>query len=468
MIQSIGQKLIRNGAVTEDQLHQALQRQRLRGGRLGNNLVALGFLSPKDLDVFFNPAPRCPKNVEETGLDLAFLSELTLKHICHMGEFRLQDLSDRLRLPTSIADQAVEVLRREKMVEVRGASEYLKTSFKFNVTDGGKTKASELMDICSYAGPAPITLEMYREMVELQTIKNITINDDAVRKAFSDLVIDENLIKRLGPAISSGNPMFIYGPPGNGKTTIAETIGKVLPDTVYIPHALYVGGQIITVFDPVTHVEDRSGETENGVDLRWHRVKRPVIVTGGELTLKTLDLEFNSIAKFYEAPLQMKANNGMFIVDDFGRQQMDPQALLNRWIVNLDRSIDFMSLHTGMKFEIPFNQLVVFATNLEPKSLVDEAFLRRIRYKIKVDHPTQEEYELIFKRVCSSNGVAFDEFVFDFLVKHYYRRLGVPFNACHPRDIIDQVIDESRYYNIPPELSKSAIEKAWENYFIES
>jgi len=358
------------------------------------------------------------------------------------------------------------VLRREKLVEVRSAAEFIKSSFRFNITELGKQLGNELLDICRYTGPAPVTLESYRKMVELQSIQNIQIDEKLVRQAFSPLIINDRLLRRLGPAISSGMPMFIYGPPGNGKTTIAETIGRILPDHIYMPYTLLVGGQIISIFDPVTHypVED---DAASSVDQRWLRIRRPVIITGGELTLKSLDLDFNTISKFYEAPLQMKANNGLFIVDDFGRQQMDPQNLLNRWIVNLDRRIDFMSLHTGMKFEIPFDQLVIFSTNIEPKTLVDEAFLRRIRYKIKIDHPTEDEYERIFRRVCDCNKVPFEEDIFDYLVKHYYKKQGVPFNACHPRDIIDHVIDDSRYYNHSPRLSREVIDTAWENYFVE-
>jgi len=261
--------------------------------------------------------------------------------------------------------------------------------------------------------------------------------------------------------------MFIYGPPGNGKTTIAEAIGRILPDDIFVPYAVYVGGQIVQVFDPVTHTPVQEEQPSEEFDRRWIKVKRPVLITGGELTLKSFDLDFNRIAKFYEAPLQMKANNGLFIVDDFGRQQMNPQALLNRWIVNLDRRIDFLSLHTGMKFEIPFDQLVIFSTNLEPKSLVDEAFLRRIRYKIKIDHPTALEYEQIFRRVCEANGVPFDQDVFNHLVKDHYHRYGVTLSACHPRDIIDHIIDDSRFYKHSPKMTRENVETAWGNYFID-
>jgi len=335
------------------------------------------------------------------------------------------------------------------------------------MTGQGKNKATELLDICRYVGPAPVTLRDYTEMVESQTIKNIVVSEESVKEAFSNIIISENLLKRLGPAISSGKAMFIYGPPGNGKTTIAEIIGKVLPGTVYMPYSLIVGGQIICIFDPVSHIPTENGREEETVDQRWVLVRRPAIMTGGELTLKTLDLDFNPIAKYYEASLQMKANNGLFIVDDFGRQQVDPQHLLNRWIVPLERRTDFMTLHTGMKFNIPFDQLVIFSTNIEPKHLVDEAFLRRIRYKIKIDHPLEKEYKAIFKKVCESNGVLFRRDIYDYLMENYYKRLNVKLNACHPRDLIDHIIDDSHYYNQTAQLTKEGIDIAWENYFVE-
>lgn len=469
MKQPLGQHLLDERVVTEDELKRALERQRLHGGRLGHNLVSLGYITPSELSTFFQKVPVAPKTVEESGLDLSFIADLVMKHILHMGEFKLSDLEESIKLPAPVLDPAVELLRREKLIEVKGAAEYVKSSYKFAINEHGKMRAAELLEVCQYTGPAPVPLEPYKKMVELQTVNNIEVDEEKVKGAFSELIVSNRMLRRLGPAISSGNPMFMYGPPGNGKTTLAETIGKILPDVVFMPHALIVGGQIIVVFDPVNHIPCRDAAKATGqVDRRWVQIKRPVIITGGELTLKTLDLEFNSIAKFYEAPLQMKANNGLFIVDDFGRQQIDPQQLLNRWIVNLDRKIDFMALHTGMKFEIPFDQLVIFATNIEPKTLVDEAFLRRIRYKIKIDHPSEEEYEQIFRRVCESNDVPFKKDILEYLFKNYYKRLGIRLNACHPRDIINHVIDDSRYYNHPPELTREAIDTAWENYFVES
>jgi len=471
MAELLGQKLLKANIVTEEQLEKAVARQRLQGGRLGHNLVSLGFVSAEELGTFFQKYPDAPKTVEETGLDLSFIADLILKHILFMGEFKIADIAEHVKLPNSIVDTALDVLRREKFIEVKGAAEYARATYNFTITGNGKNRASELLDICRYVGPAPVPLAEYTKMVELQTIKKIVVSEMSVKNAFSHLILSEKLLRRIGPAVSSGKAMFIYGPAGNGKTTIAETIGKILPGTVYMPHSIIVGGQIICVFDPVTHIlngnDKRNEKKPEYTDQRWVLIKRPVIMTGGELTLKTLDLDFNPISKFYEASLQMKANNGLFIVDDFGRQQMDPQNLLNRWIVPLERRTDFMTLHTGMKFDIPFDQIVIFATNLEPKHLVDEAFLRRIRYKIKIDHPSEDEYEAIFRKVCEANGIAFRRDILDYLIKNYYKKFDVKFNACHPRDIVDHVIDDAHYYNRSAQLSRESVDIAWENYFVE-
>ncbi len=468
----LGEKMIDKHIVSKEQIRQAMRRQRLQGGRLGQNLVALGHIREDQLDSFFKRTPPAPETVEETGLSLDFITDLALKHIIGMGEFRMSDLAERMGLSTTILDEAIALLRREKAIEVRSAEQFVKSSFLFVATETGKRRGNELLEICRYVGKAPVTLEDYTEMIEHQSIRNITVDPEVVKAAFSSIVISEELLARFGPAIGSAAPMFLFGPPGNGKTTIAETIGQVLPGAVFVPHALYVGGQIITVFDPVNHVavDPLPGDEApaDAIDQRWTRVQRPVVITGGELTLRMLDLEFNTIAKSYEAPLQMKANNGLFIIDDFGRQQMDPQNLLNRWIINLDRQIDFLSMHTGMKFEIPFDQLVIFATNLEPKTLVDEAFLRRIRYKIRIEHPSEREFREIFERVCYSNALSFAEETYDHLLDHWYRRCGIAFNACHPRDLVDHVVDRARYHNETPVLDSRSIDLACENYFVDT
>ena len=466
MAELLGQRLVNGKLVTEEQIHKAIERQKLHGGRIGDNIIALGYTTLEELNAFLKKKPDPPKTIADTGLDLSFIADLTMKHILFTGEFTIKDLSESIKLPLDILDPILETLRRNRLIEVKGASGYAKYTYKYIITDQGKQRATELFDICRYAGPAPVGLDEYKKMVECQTIKNIAVNEEVMNKSFSHIVISDDILKQLGPAVSSGRALFIYGPSGNGKTTIAEAIGQILPDTIYIPYSIIVGGQIINVYDPVNHISVED-EADNHSDKRWLLVKRPVVMVGGELTIRMLDLDFNPISKFYEAPLQMKSNNGLFVVDDFGRQLVAPHILLNRWFVPLERRIDFMVLHTGMKFDIPFDQLVVFSTNIEPKKLVDEAFLRRIRYKIKIDHPTEDEYLNIFKKLCDSNEIEFDKEVYDYLLNNYYKRLNVKLNACHPRDILDHIIDDAHYFNHPTQLTKDRIDTAWQSYFVD-
>lgn len=466
MARILGESLLEKQYITEAQLNKALERQRIHGGRLGHNLIALGFIVEEQLDSIFQRVPPIPRELADTGLELDFIVDLTLKHAMPLGDFRLPQIAALVKLPNGIVEMALDELRRKRFVEVRKADQLAKLTYHYRVTDDGKKRGGELLDLCRYVGPAPVLLDDYRQMVAVQTVKNILVNPESVERAFAHLTVNHSMLKRLGPAVSSGKAIFLYGPAGNGKTTIAETIGKILPDNIYIPHAIMVGGEIVTVFDPVNHEPVNRCEESDTIDHRWIHIRRPVVMTGGELTLRMLDLEFNPVAKFYDAPLQMKANNGLFIVDDFGRQQITPDKLLNRWIVPLEKRTDYLSLHTGMKFDIPFDQLVLFSTNLEPSTLVDEAFLRRIRYKIKVDHPSRDEYEEIIKNVCASNKIEFKPTVFDFLLK-LYEQQGVKLNSCHPRDLLDQIIDNAHYHCIAPEMTMETVAAAWENYFVE-
>jgi hypothetical protein len=463
----IGQKMLTEQVVSKGQLEEALARQRLHGGRLGYNLVALGHISEEELGAFFRPHPPSPTDAADTGLDATFLADLVLKHCNVLGEFSLRQVSERVGLPGRIVNEILDALRHDRFLEVKGAVGFLKSTFNFAITATGQHRAAKLMDICRYLGPAPVLLSQYLQMVEMQTIRNIVVDSETLAAVFKDIILKKGLQDRLGPAVSSGKAIFLYGPPGNGKTTVAETLGKALPGAVYMPYAILVDGQIVTLFDGATHVPAPPEMEEEVVDQRWILVRRPVIMAGGELRLNMLELEFNNINNFSEAPLQMKANNGMFIIDDFGRQLIEPQNLLNRWIAPLERRKDFLTLHTGLKFAIPFDQLIVFATNLNPKDLVDEAFLRRIRYKIKIDHPTAEEYEVIFKKVCKANGVEFAHDVFDYLKSNYYEKLNVNYNACHPRDLVDQILENAHYFNYPARLTRKDIDMAWKNYFVE-
>src|SRR4030042_1350369 len=322
-----------------------------------------------------------PHSLKDLGVPEIFLAHLTLKHCFYLDVFVLGDLVERLKMPATILTQLVDYLRKEKYVEVRGPAALwpvanpLSLAHRYALTDGGKRRAAQLLEYDAYVGPAPVSLEDYWHQVRLQSIQLTRVTPPRLNQAFQNLVISPALLGLLGPAAVSGKPLFLYGPPGNGKTTIAQRLGGMWDDAILVPYAMYVEGNVIRVFDEVTHQEANIPGPEVG-DRRWVRSRRPVILVGGELTLGMLDLAFNPTLKSYEAPLQLKANNGMFILDDFGRQQVSPQEPLNRWIIPLENQQDFLCLHTGQKFSIPFNQFLVFATNLEPRTLVDDAFLR--------------------------------------------------------------------------------------------
>jgi hypothetical protein len=298
------------------------------------------------------------------------------------------------------------------------------------------------------------------------------VNPELMAQALQDLVVPQIVFDKVGPAVNSGRSIFLFGPPGNGKTTIAESVGRlVLGQGMYIPYSIYIDGQIVSVFDSINHepVPD-PGVSETGDDRpdpRWVRIRRPVIMVGGELTLNGLDLVWDETAKFYEAPFQVKANGGMFLIDDFGRQLVRPRDLLNRWIVPLEKRADFLTLHTGRKIEVPFDVLIVFSTNLEPRDLVDEAFLRRIRHKIDVIDPSFEEYRVIFQRVAEARGLPYDERGLAYLLQEWYIQYDRPLRAVHPRDLIDQMRDISSYLGIPFQMTGELIDRACQAYFVE-
>jgi len=414
--------------------------------------------------------PRTPTSIKETGLDLGFLTDLALKIMYSEGNISGYALVERVKLPyPGVVDQVLEFLKREKLCEVKGSGGFAEAAYQYAISDKGRAMAREALNRSQYAGPAPVTLDAYIDAIHRQPLGEVVVHQRTMRQALAHLVIGEEAFAQLGPAVNSGRSIFLFGHPGNGKTAIAESIGQMmLGDVMYIPYAMEVGGQVIRIFDYVNHVlvEDLSS-SDRTHDPRWMRIQRPVIITGGELTLETLDLVYDENNRYYEAPFQVKANGGMLLIDDFGRQQARPRDLLNRWIVPLEKRVDYLTLHTGRKIEVPFDVLIVFATNLAPRDLVDEAFLRRIRHKIEIKDPTWDEYREIFRRVCAQRDVPYDSRGLAYLIQEHYIKPNRPRRACHPRDIVDQLRDIARYLSVPPVLSKDLIDCACNAYFVE-
>lgn len=413
--------------------------------------------------------PRRPRTIDETGLSLSYISDLVLRALYVVGELTGQELSDLLALSyDGVLDQAIRYLRKEQMAEVKGAGSMSERAYRYQTTHKGAERAKELGDRSQYLGPAPIPLETYSEMMAQQAINGLLADEQGIREALAHLVLNSALIQQVGPAINSGRSIFLYGPAGNGKTSVAEAIANLFTKAIFLPHAVIIDGQIIKTFDPIHHEEIPLPASDAATfDRRWVQSKRPVVVTGGELNMDSLDLIYNPISKYYEAPLQMKANGGLFIIDDFGRQQMPPRDLLNRWIVPLEKRVDYLTLHTGKKIEIPFDELIIFSTNLDPKDLVDEAFLRRIRYKIEIGNPTPTQYREILRRVCKSKNIPYSDEALRYLLTEQYAKRGLDLRAVHPRDLVDQVIDMANFLRTTPTMSRELLEAASRSYFVE-
>lgn len=424
-----------------------------------------------------------PITVEETGLELSLLVDLMLRTIYFAGRPSARALAEQMALSFSVAEELITFMRQEQTIEIVGSAGVGEQAYQYSLTERGRRKAEEALKRSQYVGPTPVPFANYIDVVHKQAVGTMHIDRDTMLNGLSHLVLDRRVLAALGPAVNSGHSLLLYGASGNGKTTITMAIGKMLPGTVYIPYAVEVSGQIVKVFDPRVHqrVDNGNGQDrreeptpiaaaavkERRQDRRWALSMRPMVSVGGELTLEDMELRYSPLSQFYVAPIQWKANNGVLIIDDFGRQMIKPQELLNRWIVPMEQGVDHLSLHTGDSVELPFETLLIFSSNIPPGKLGDEAFFRRIRHKVEVLDPTVEDFFEILRRVCTHYNVAYNDEAARYLVQTYYKATGRHLRACHPRDLVELVLDITHFYGDEPALAPEWLDLACASYFVD-
>ena len=466
--------------MTSDDVAQAVDMQHLRGGTLIERLMAVAHIDPAKLAPVIDAAPKSPRNLAEVGLALPDLLNLMTKTIFTVGEVTPSSLADMLKLPPSAIEELIQEASDRRLLHmlgaVRGETSSAHSELRYGLSEKGSHWAHDAMDQSQYIGPAPVPLDVYCDRVRRQSIVNERVTRPMINAAFDDLVVSPRLVREIGPAVNSGQSLLLYGPAGNGKTSIGERVGSIFKDIIYIPYCFEIDGQVVKVFDPAVHKPvatgaNALGETQSLLredrDVRWVACRRPFIVTGGELTLEMLDMKFNVLAKYYEAPLHVKAIGGVFLIDDFGRQLVSPAALLNRWIVPMESRIEYLKLHTGKSFSLPFDELVIFSTNLSPKTLMDPAFLRRIPYKVRVGAPTDQEYREIFAAMAAHHGLEITPGLIDFVISELRDRHGAALASFQPKFIIEQVLAVARFDGAEPCATPDRIAMALRNLITE-
>jgi len=470
----LGDLLVRVKRVSEEDIAKALERQAIESGRLGDNLVAIGAISKKDLEAFIHKIPPEPANLAATGLDETDLLGLLMRLIYTGALESVRQFVDAIKLPYTLVLDLVQMAVDRKLLHNLGTRDSNSLiDMRYTFTEEGRRWSIDSLERLRYVGPAPVTLDQFTDQVNLQKVTNEIVSFDAIRASFKGLTFDDSMVEQSGPALNSGRAILLYGPPGNGKSSVAHCLGNVFSDVIYVPYAISVEGQIIRVHDPSVHipigteaVSDQSSTSflrHEEYDARWVPCRRPFILCGGELTLEMLDLRYDNTGHFYEAPLHLKALGGCFIIDDFGRQLVSPTNLLNRWIVPLEARVDYLKLHTGKTFSVPFEALIIFSTNLDPEDLMDTAFLRRLPYKIEVGAPSLENYRSIFNVECERRGLTLSSEAFDIIVRMITEEKGLELAAYHPRFVVDQVVSTCRFMGQEPHFEPRFIEYAINN-----
>jgi len=422
---------------------------------------------------------RAPDDPDELDIPVGVVTDLIMRILFNEGHVSLRRLADVIKLELKLLDTFLERMQYEQLVEVASAGSMGRFTYTYSLTDAGSRRARDSFVRGQYIGPAPVPIEKYNEMILQQTSHNLRISPERVQEALSHLILADGFHRRIGPAINAGTSIFLYGPPGNGKTTVAQAVGELISGAspIWVPYAITIGGYIVSIYDPLIfeevaldkeQVKGLRVDSHSAVDRRWGFFKRPAVIVGGELRMEALDLRFDDIAKFYEAPLQLKANGGMFLIDDFGRQIMPPSELLNRWIVPLEAGYDFLRLQTGQTIQTPFRELIVFSTNLDPLQLVDDAFLRRIQMKVQVESPDERMFFQIFATMAQQLGIPLEKDGFLYLLKTWYREQGRTMQSVHPRDILKIIVAMADYEGLQPRMTPDAIDAACMSYFVDS